>query len=450
MGSDCRDCFSIRIRIRVTGSLSSRVRSAALPDLPLRKATRLGAYAVKRQRMEPGGVVLSRIIVGALLPLLATISSAQQTAQPILLNRVSCATCSVETRVVLTLGTKDGASALPGVPRDVTVDSQGRFWTVFLRRAPLLFARDGFFLREVGRLGEGPGEFVMPWNLLPVGDSMAVFGLQGHVTVVGPNLNHVRTSTGPPMRGLTSVDLVRWPDEVLVAALTAQPAVAGQPLHLMDYAGGVARTVRSFGGTAEMPRNDPALLSQGGASWTMRLQRAVATSGEALFAVSRYTEYLVTQWDKTGKVIMQLDRAADFFPKKDIFIVGSSVRAPDTRMVAAWHDSRRYLWTFGHVAAPNWQQIQRAWTAENPPPPPPTGGAGTIRAESSGRSIPESSLYHTFIEVIDLESRTVVSSGRYAGFVVAVLPDGRLVSYRETDDGIPYLDIVQVSLRGVR
>jgi hypothetical protein len=332
-----------------------------------------------------------------------------------------------------------------------TLDSQGRIWLLFSERAPMLFASSGAFLREVGRIGDGPGEFQRPWRAAAVGDSVIVFDQLGAVTVLGPNLQQVRTALVPPYSRATGFAMVSWPGTVLAAAVLRDRDRAGWPLHFVNFSTAAAQNPRSFGGDGVVVPEDRERILQGYATPDLVLARVVAARGpSAVFAVTKYTDYVVTRWDTAGRMLWELRRDAALFPKKPTWTMGSSRVPPDSRMAAAWYDGRRYLWTFAHVAAPDWQEVRRAFLAQNPPVPPPPGSGRATRSAPASQTVSAHSLYHTLIEVIDVESRTLVASRRYPGYVVSTLPDGRVIAYRESADGVPYVDIVATSLQGGR
>jgi hypothetical protein len=282
-----------------------------------------------------------------------------------------------------------------------------------------------------------------------VGDSVVVFDQQGRATVIGLSGQHIRTISGNPVVSPTSIGFVEWPRTVLVAGANWQPSNVGYPLHFMDFSGAAALTLQSFGGDGVMLPDDPARLVQGFASSSQRLARVVASSGpQAIFGATRYTEYVVTRWDRTGRAVWHLEREATLFPKKATWTLGSSTTPPDSRMRTIWYDSRRYLWTLSHVAAPTWARARRAFLERNPPGPPPARGISAVRSTPASRIIPERNLYQTLIEIMDVESRTLVASRAFPFFAVATLPDGRIVTYHESDDGTPYVEIHSASLRG--
>jgi hypothetical protein len=278
---------------------------------------------------------------------------------------------------------------------------------------------------------------------------MAVFDALGAITVVGPNLEHVRTTSASPVNQTTNIAVMEWPNLVLVAGLNRRQSNAVWPLHFMHLGGATAQTLRSFGENGGVVTTESTeRLLQGYPAPEQKLARLVAASGpDAIFSVTRFTEYVVTKWDTTGTPVWRLRLESPWFPRKDTWRLGSSNVPPDARMHAVWYDSQRYLWTYAHVAAPDWQQARRAFLVQNPQAPPPPGGGIATRSAPASSSIPQHSLYRTMIEVIDVQSRALVTRLHFSGFVLGTLPDGRFVSYRESGEGIPYVDIISATLR---
>jgi hypothetical protein len=315
----------------------------------------------------------------------------------------------------------------------------------------LVFRPDGAFLSQVGRVGDGPGEFRSPARLISVGDSVVLFTGDGTALVFGPDFRYVRSVTNANARTVTAMAASDWPKSVVLSASLRQPATAGFPLHLADFSGTSVVIRRSFGSSGVLMPEDPAIMRQGGASQEMKLQRGLAASGGSVFALTRYTEYTLTQWDTAGRLLRELQREADFFPRNEIWTSGSPTRQPSPRMVATWFDDSRLLWTYGHVARDNWQQIHRDYRAANPPPPPPVGGGVATMGVSSGQVIRESAVFQTLIEVVDVQARALLATRTVPAYVVSVLPDGRFVSYREGTDGTPYIDVYALTLiRGLQ
>jgi hypothetical protein len=86
-----------------------------------------------------------------------------------------CNDCTIRRRLVTSIGSSDGAAALPGIPRRIRVDGAGRYWLLY-GDGPLVFDNTGKLLRSLVRRGQGPGEFreALQMAVLP-GDSVLVW-----------------------------------------------------------------------------------------------------------------------------------------------------------------------------------------------------------------------------------------------------------------------------------
>ena len=127
-------------------------------------------------------------------------------------NAVSCDACTITVRQLVRLGAEDGDGSLSGFPTAVRADSRGRYWVLEWRRPPRLFDANGRFMRNVGRIGQGPGEFVFAFDAGQVaGDSILVIDAAARrATVFSPDLRPRRYVSLRTQ--LFSTTVVRWPD----------------------------------------------------------------------------------------------------------------------------------------------------------------------------------------------------------------------------------------------
>src|SRR4051812_36575324 len=67
-------------------------------------------------------------------------------------------------------------AALSGIPMSVLVDAKGRFWVLSFSELPAVFSASGTFISQLGRRGEGPGEFESAGaGFSAPGDSIVIF-----------------------------------------------------------------------------------------------------------------------------------------------------------------------------------------------------------------------------------------------------------------------------------
>jgi hypothetical protein len=103
----------------------------------------------------------------------------------------SCPDCELTLQEVLFMSSEREELGPVMYTANATVDAQGRFWISYgTAGVPQAFSpADGGLVENIGRRGEGPGEFMAATLLLPAGDSVLVFDKQiQRMTVIGPDL----------------------------------------------------------------------------------------------------------------------------------------------------------------------------------------------------------------------------------------------------------------------
>jgi hypothetical protein len=368
----------------------------------------------------------------------------------------ACPACEIVVTHSVSLGEVDGPGALSGFPRSVASDSQGRFWVVYLDHM-MVFSQDGSLEREVGRQGQGPGEFQDPVSIVPIADSMLVLD-QNRMTVYGPSLEYVRTLTLPlaPDRsmGLPGLAVIQWPDRVVLNGLFNSPELAGWPLHLIDASGSRPEIIRSFGsnGGVLLPRGreeieaDPARgIPRLSPKRMLRYRMSVGVDGR--LTVGHSYEYRIEAWDPDGEDLVQLRRQPEWFPEREDprawRSVSTSGRPADPFLRGLRTDREGLLWAIHHVPGENVEPR----TDEPRPQGPVVVGAASSGDLDFSRSREASD---TMIEILDLGRREVIARRRLDTPIDLVLGDGRLVAYAESDIGVPRLDVFSVTLVGGR
>ena len=353
------------------------------------------------------------VITAALVPM----SPAK--AQTVISDRITCAECRILDLEVAKLGEAEGRGAIAGPPIGVTEDSQGRFWLLYDKTAPLVFDHSGRFLREIGTVGAGPAEFRGPYHAFVIpGDSLVVLDQANQrATVVGPNLTPARTIT---LSGwfMTAVS-VTWPDAVLISGKVPSSMAASQPVHIVSFAEGQTRAVTSFGASADEPLD--------GNPWSPF--RHLIPAGEKSTWVVHPYHYRLRRLSNDGTVAEVLDRTAAWFKGYPEFSMGSPTIPPPTTIRGMSIDATGRLWLFIHTPSQNWRT---AW---------PALPSGT--REVSANAIKAQSLYRTAIEVLDPVGGKLIARRQIDAWVAAVLQEGRVALYQENALGFPSLKIVQ-------
>jgi hypothetical protein len=160
---------------------------------------------------------------------------------------VTCATCRVEFTTITVIGRpSDPVSIAPNGPR-IVQDSRGRFLTFSDEMQLVLYDTRGNFVRAVGRVGDGPGEFSSNFMGVPpplgfgAGDTVFVFD-KSRITVFSPDLRYVRTiEPKPPFN-------VGWADALqngnwLVHGQVRSAQSIGYSAHVMDARGAIVKSI---------------------------------------------------------------------------------------------------------------------------------------------------------------------------------------------------------------
>lgn len=324
--------------------------------------------------------------------------------------------CTIELRPLVSLG--GGEEGWVGATFNVARGS--RFYYVAGATVPPseihVFDLDGSFVRTIGGPGQGPGEYQWIRALrVSEGDTLHVFDvLNDRHTVVAPDFSVVRTR---PLPGeihdggaLPAAD-----GHFLINASIPSAEAIGYPLHLVDPDGDL---VRSFG--SDPPRagfNEP----------PSRFRRAMAWSRAGGIWAAHPREYRIERWTTAGERVQVLRIEADWMegdtpgPRRDH---DAPLGPPPRSLLSIWEDDDGHLWVTGRIPASRWQD-----------------------AIDGARIVDRNGWAHTVIEVIDPETesrlaRRVVPS--FAGLLDPI--GGYLYTYRESEEGIPTLDMWEIAI----
>ncbi len=353
-----------------------------------------------------------------------SLASAQVVSIP---NEPTCSRCTITTEVIATVGTADGPGALGAVP-GIEGDANGRYWVFNGPEAPLVFASTGQFLTRVGRTGSGPGEFRMPYTVwsLP-GDSVAVIEGGGRVSVFDPALKFVRNFMIPILDPLGTL-ILDWPKRIVVNGQIRTSDRLGWPFHALDVSGQVTRITRSFG------PGDGKVLPGSQGRLAMRHQLARASSG-AYWSAAAYT-YTVSRWDSNDELVTTFERRPVWFAQPSDGLPGGPEKPASPRLLGAREAPDGLLWIYVLVPAPTYARAWRQVAADL------KRGVTEIPASK----IDYEFLYNTRVEVIDPNSRRVVTSTLLDGPVRAVMPNGLIAIPNTTPDGWIQIRIVRLRL----
>lgn len=257
----------------------------------------------------------------------------------------------------------------------------------------------GAFVRQVGRRGEGPGEFLRIAGIRAVADSLYVLDKGNtRLTVLGPDLQLVRDARVPvrpiDLQPLSVVAGVG----VLVNGWAHTAELAGAPIHLFDQDG---TRVRSFGTDRESPYRSPNARNG--------FRHGAAVSGARHWTV-RLNQYLLEQWDlETGRRLKAVE-IEDEWPGA-AYRNGQPIQAAPPLIFALHLDRFGRAWIVGRE------------TVGEPQPPIAHGADQSDLAE----------VVDLRIDVVDLTAGKVVASTTLPDYAGGFLETGQLFSFRSMD-----------------
>ncbi len=288
----------------------------------------------------------------------------------------------------------------------------------------LVFDRSGRFVQAVGRQGGGPGEYQSKSDVMSLpGDSILVLDpVSARASVLSPDLKYVRSLSYPFTFGQGVV--LRWPDSVLVSGTTNGRRASADPLYLMNFAQSAVGVTKNFG-------------SVGGAlrpGYSRDIRQHINTTKRGDIITVDHAAYDITIWKRLGAERTQLQRRPTWFSTPSASGLGPNAPPPPA-IGGTWIDESGRLWVATRVPAPTWKS---AW-------------AGVQMArEIKTSSIAFELLYDTVLEVIDLSSARVLARKQLDGWILDVLPGGRLVKYNVDITGEPRVGLIDVQLEGLR
>jgi hypothetical protein len=258
-----------------------------------------------------------------------------------------CDGCRIVVDTVAHLAARDG----PGILADETLlemDAQGRLFALDYVTASgqvLVFDEEGSHQATIGRAGDGPGEFRMPWGFVRDGQTMAVFDRRrGIIAWIDLNEGIRRTASFThPVR-----QAVRLSDELWIAnSFIGHPDVAGHIYHRIrapDYA-----LAGSFGqeGVVDLER-DP--------TWVRHLTRE---SDSSFWSVPK-NSLRVELWMSTGRRTRVLKYDPSWFDPDgwiDVSMDQPYTVRPFPEVSSIQRDPCELLWVHTWVPAADWEPI---------------------------------------------------------------------------------------------
>lgn len=328
----------------------------------------------------------------------------------------TCRGC-VRTNPILTLG-DTAASALGPTALEsahsVALDGSGSYWVAQINSFRI-FDPNGRLVSEVGREGEGPGEFGSrpgPAFTDYDGNIHIVDNRNGRESVYNPErqlieeyrlVAFVRTAVAMPAAGLRVVN-----------ANLRTSAYVGIPLHLVRD----NSVVTSFG----EPEGEQVVRD-------VDLRRRVGTDERGRILSAKLYDYTIAWWDSSGRRLKTLQGPSinDGPVPSGYWTIDFG---PPSKIVDLRVDTLGHLWTMRREASPSWRsQLEEEVTL-------PSGSVVPRLRNGDPNTV-----FDTHLDVIDTRTgrvlATATASGAWAGF----LGSGLAWQPRITDSGVPYVTI---------
>jgi hypothetical protein len=280
-------------------------------------------------------------------------------------------------------------SLLPGALKRfaaVMAASDGRYLLIDLAEVHVADST-GRIVRQIGRNGRGPGEFVMPKNAFETATGFVIIdGATVRMTTLSKDSLEVVATHRLPGRN-TSFPAAFADGRFAFNAPIYSPDQIGHAIHVLSPDGSV---LRSFGGNSRYRAGDEAELR--------RIVSVARDSGS--FWVTHPSLYRIERWDSTGHLMAVFERRASWFRAPDALALpgpGSPV------VVRLWEGADGLLWV--KIAIP----------------PPKIA---------------------TVIEVLDPRALSVVASTRFESVIATPVAGSFLFSaMKQLPDGQPIVNV---------
>ena len=307
--------------------------------------------------------------------------------------------------------------------RVVTRDSLGRYW-VGQGESLKVYDSAGRFLREVGRAGEGPAEFGRI--------AFAHAGSDGFVHVLDPRNTRESVFDATfalleeqrlpgPSASLTSAAALNG--DYVVNAWVTTAEMIGLPLHIIRG----EEVVRSFGMSDATGPHD-----------AMRSIRILAARSDGVIAAARRFAYTVEMWDSSGSRLVEFHHEVSL---NEVEVKQVPYNLTDNprphEVIAVRFDDADRLWVL-------FRMMRDGWERHYEPREFPGGLVGI-------RQLPNStldSIHESRLDIIDLQSGTVVVRAQLPGLFETFAGDGLLLEHRELPNAEIQLAVWRVTIDG--
>ena len=334
---------------------------------------------------------------------------------------------TIQLQSIGAIGSDGGEGALSSGPSSIARDSAGRWLVATPSQAspelPGIYSPSGRFLRRIGTLGDGPGEYRRVSHIVRTRGDTILFVDEAarRLSVLSPGLAYV-----------TSVPLPTWPHDVsaapdgglFISAPSFDRSAAGPAVLHVTRQG----VVEAGYGATDRP------CAQRCSSERARL---MAPTADGVWLVARFFTPVVERWTLDGRRNAVFEIHSEWFPPYDSIRGPTPERPPAAMLTGAWIDGHGRLWTLGQTADPEWKNGL---------------GPAEHAREGGGLRYPmtvPTDVVNAFIEVRDTVTGSLVARRRLDDAYYLMHIDGNVIGrVRETDDGWVVVDLLEVSMTG--
>jgi hypothetical protein len=290
----------------------------------------------------------------------------------------------------------------------VVRDREGRYW-VGQRTFIKVFAADGEFIQQVGKVGQGPMEFqfTQPVRVDPAGNVHVFDVRQGRETVIRPDFGHESDRLIPV--GVNAVAAIPGDGHrYLISRWFATPELIGIPLHVI--AGTDIQA--SFGLPAQ---------TQGVEVTRAGSERVVATDSLGHLFSANLGKYRIEVWNATGARVAGFELPGLNEKESPPGSVWSDENPPWNHIVDIGPSGSDMLWVVTRQRKTDWRNnVTERVTSNGLPYLMPKDGL-------------LSAAYRSRIDLLDLNKSAIVATHWHDGILLRFLEPGLLLRLDHTD-----------------
>ena len=332
----------------------------------------------------------------------------------------TCRNCITVERVVA-LGDTTGPGYI-NWSMYAAIDDAGNYWVGQQQESVVkVWDAEGRFLRQVGRMGDGPMEFHRPAPVRTDSEGrMHIVDLDiGRETVVNADFSYHSDRSIYPGYAHLAVPLGE-DGRYLLNMGTTRAGLVAMPLHIVDGPDVLQSFDRMIG------------LDDTGFS-----PRVLGVDRQSRIYSTRTGDYLIQVWSESGRRILGLrgPRLNDEEASRGFW---SPDNPPRNRIFGMQVDAEQRLWVIRHIRRENWLDHMEEQVA-------PNGRVGYAPTDDDWRNI-----FESHIDLIDLTRGSFIATRRHDALFEAFVGEGLAIENRETATGYPQMVVWRLGFDAMR